>query len=110
HDLPVAVAGPAPAVQALSAKLPPAEFDVIPAADANAADQLIKDRTVYAAFVVTPTGAELHTAPAASPTVAALLTAAASTMSPAPRVVAVVPLTADDPRGAGLAAGFLPLL
>jgi hypothetical protein len=110
RDLPVAVAGPAPAVQALTAQLPPAEFDVVAAADASAADQLIKDRTVYAAFVITPAGPELHTAPAASPAVAALLTGAATAMQPAPRVVTVVPLPAGDPRGAGLVAGYLPLL
>jgi hypothetical protein len=110
RDLPVAVAGPAPAVQALTAKLPPAEFDVVTAADASAADQLIRDRAVYAAFVVTATGPELHTAPAASPAVAQLLTGAAGALTPPARVVTVVPLPADDPRGAGLAAGFLPLL
>jgi hypothetical protein len=110
RDLPVAVAGPAPAVEALTAKLPAAEFDVVAAADASAADELIQNRTVYAALVITPAGVELHTAPAASPAVAALLTGAAAAMQPAPRVVAVVPLPAGDPRGAGLAAGFLPLL
>lgn len=108
RDLPVAVAGPASAVEALSAKLPPAEFDVVTAADASAADQLIRDREVYAAFVITASGAEVHTAPAASPAVAQLLTAAATSI-PA-RVVTVVPLPAGDPRGSGLVAGFLPLL
>jgi hypothetical protein len=65
---------------------------------------------VYAAFVVGPDGVALHTAPAASPTVAALLTEASAQLSagrPVP-VVAVVPATPDDPRGAGFAAGFLP--
>lgn len=110
RDLPVAVAGPAPAVEALSAKLPPAEFHVVTAADGTAADQLIRDRAVYAAFVITPSGPELHTAPAGSPAVAQLLTGAATAMTPPARVVTVVPLPAGDPRGSGLAAGFLPLL
>jgi hypothetical protein len=110
RDLPIAVAGPARAVEAVAAKLPPAEFDVVTAPDAAAADRLIKDRSVYAAFVITPAGPELHTAPAASPAVAALLTGAAAAMTPPARVVTVVPLPADDPRGSGLVAGFLPLL
>jgi hypothetical protein len=110
RDLPIAVAGPTQATAAITAKLQaqPDAFKITQVADATAADQLIKDREVYGAFVVTPTGAEVHTAPAASPLVASLLGAAAAENGA--KVVTVVPLTADDPRGAGFAAGFLPLL
>ncbi|MCP2325685.1 hypothetical protein HDA40_004192 [Hamadaea flava] len=110
RDLPIAVAGPGPATSAITAKLQAEEgaFTITQAADATAADQLIRDREVYGAFVVTASGVEVHTAPAASPVVATLLSAAAAENNA--KVVAVVPLPADDPRGAGFTAGFLPLL
>ncbi|MEH1093376.1 hypothetical protein [Micromonospora sp. CPCC 205739] len=114
RDLPVAVAGPAPATAELAGRLAaarPGAFVVTELPDAAAADRALRDREVYAAFVVGPDGVGLHTAPAASPTVAALLTEAATGLSggrPVP-VTAVVPADPDDPRGAGFAAGFLPL-
>ncbi|SCG51940.1 hypothetical protein [Micromonospora humi] len=114
RDLPVAVAGPPPAVAELTARLAaarPGGFAVTTLPDAAAADRALRDREVYAAFLVGPDGVALHTAPAASPTVAALLTEAAGQLSagrPVP-VTAVVPTDPDDPRGAGFAAGFLPL-
>lgn len=113
RDLPVAVAGPAPATDALAGRLAaarPGAFDVTTLPDAAAADRALRDREVYAAFVAGPEGITLHTAPAASPTVAALLTEATAQLSagrPVP-VVQVVPADPDDPRGAGFAAGFLP--
>jgi hypothetical protein len=114
RDLPVAVAGPAQATAAITAKLQAEQgaFTITQAADGAAADQLIKDRAVYGAFVVTPTGLEVHTAPAASPTVAQLFTAAAQEAGAGQqvKVVAVVPLPVDDPRGTGFVSGFLPLL
>ncbi|GAA3738342.1 hypothetical protein [Micromonospora maritima] len=114
RDLPVAVAGPPPATAELAARLAaarPGGFVVTTLPDAAAADRALRDREVYAAFVAGPDGVALHTAPAASPTVAALLTEAAGQLSagrPVP-VTPVVPADPDDPRGAGFAAGFLPL-
>ncbi|NES26603.1 hypothetical protein GCE86_29345 [Micromonospora terminaliae] len=114
RDLPVVVAGPAPATAELAARLAaarPGGFAVTTLPDAAAADRALRDREAYAAYVVGPDGVALHTAPAASPTVAALLTEAATQLSagrPVP-VVPVVPADPDDPRGAGFAAGFLPL-
>ncbi|MFI2709424.1 hypothetical protein ACH495_04755 [Micromonospora sp. NPDC018662] len=114
RDLPVAVAGPSPAVAELTARLAavgPGAFAVTALPDAAAADRALRDREVYAAFVAGPDGVALHTAPAASPTVAALLTDAAGQLAagrPVP-VTTVVPTDPDDPRGAGFAAGFLPL-
>ncbi|MET8906702.1 hypothetical protein [Micromonospora sp. NPDC004551] len=113
RDLPVVVAGPAPATAELAGRLAaarPGGFAVTTLPDAAAADRALRDREAYAAFVVGPDGVALHTAPAASPTVAALLTEAAGQLSagrPVP-VVQVVPADPDDPRGAGFAAGFLP--
>lgn len=114
RDLPVAVAGPAPAAAELADRLAaarPGAFDVLTLPDAAAADRALRDRRVYAALVAGPDGIALHTAPAASPTVAALLSEAAAQLSggrPVP-VVPVVPADPDDPRAAGFAAGFLPL-
>ncbi|MBB5870571.1 hypothetical protein F4553_003950 [Allocatelliglobosispora scoriae] len=114
HDVPIAVAGPAAAVDPLAAQLANHDgaFEVTKLADGVAADQAIRDREVYAAFVVTPTGPELHTASAAGPLVASLLTGAAQQMSQgAPvKVVDIVASPVDDPRGAGFSSSYLPLL
>jgi hypothetical protein len=114
RDLPVAVAGPAPVAGELAGRLAaarPGAFAVTTVPDAAAADRALRDREVYAAFVAGPDGASLHTASAAGPTVAALLTEAAGQLSGgrSVAVVDVVPGDPDDPRGAGFAAGFLPL-
>jgi hypothetical protein len=114
RDLPVVVTGPAPAAEGFATQLEqarPGAFDVTQVADAAAADQALRDREAYAAFVLGPDGASLRTASAASPAVAQLLTQAAAELGdgqPVP-VVDVVPGSPDDPRGAGFGAGFLPL-
>ena len=114
RDLPVAVAGPPPAADQLAAGLgqaAPEAFDVIRVADQAAADQALRDREAYAALVAGPEGVTLRTASAASPVVAQLLTQAVTELSGGrPQVVDVVPASPDDPRGAGFAAGFLPLV
>lgn len=118
RDLPVVVAGPAPAADGFAAQLAEARpdgFEITRVADADAADRALRDRQAYAAFVLAPDGVTLHTASAASPVVAQLLTQAATefgegrpSLEPVP-VVDVVPGSPDDPRGAGFGAGFLPL-
>ena len=111
RDLPIAIAGPAPAANQLAAQLAaarPGAFDIAVVADADAA---IRNRDVYGAIVLGADGPALHVASGASPTVATLLTQASAALGqgePAP-VVDVVPTDADDPRGAGFGAGFLPL-
>jgi hypothetical protein len=107
RDLPVVVAGPAPAADALAAQLPPDAFAITRAPDAAAADALLRDHEAYAAFVIGPAGPAVHTASGASPTVAQLVGQAAAAMN-AP-VTDVAPGSPDDPRGAGFASGFLPL-
>ncbi|QGN45501.1 hypothetical protein GKC29_00620 [Micromonospora sp. WMMC415] len=114
RDLPIAVAGPAPVADQVAARLTaarPGAFEVATLPDAAAADRALRDREVYAAFVVRPDGLALHTAPAASPTVGLLLTEAADQVAAGRPVtlVEVVPGDPDDVRGAGFAAGFLPL-
>ncbi|MEV4618059.1 hypothetical protein AB0J74_04975 [Asanoa sp. NPDC049573] len=107
RDLPVVVAGPAPAAESLVAHLPPGAFEITRAPDAAAADALLRDHQAYAAFVIGPTGPAVHTASGASPTVAQLVGQAAAGMN-AP-VTDIAPGSPDDPRGAGFASGFLPL-
>jgi hypothetical protein len=114
RDLPLVIAGPQEAAAGVVARLQAADpdaFEVTTVPDAAAADAKLRDREAYAAVVVTPQGPELHTATAASPTVAALLTQASAELGQGQpvRVVDVVPADPDDPRGAGFAAGFLPL-
>src|SRR5919112_5798220 len=70
RDLPIAVAGPPPAAQGLADRLEaehPGAFDVRVVADGPAADQAIRQRTVYGAIVLAPAGASVHVATAASP-------------------------------------------
>jgi hypothetical protein len=115
RDLPVLVAGPAPAAERFAAQLGqarPGGFEIIRVADPAAADRALRDREGYAAFVLGPDGITLRTASAASPVVAQLLIQASAELSPGGRpvpVADVVPGSPDDPRGAGFAAGFLPL-
>lgn len=127
RDLPLGVAGPAQATQQLTSALErnaPDTFEIFAYADRAAAVAAIENRDVYGAIVTTPDGVEVLTASAASPAVAQLLnqlpsriaaakapTAAGSASTAAvPTVTDVVPLPEDDPRGAGLAAGALPLV
>jgi hypothetical protein len=117
RDLPVVVAGPAPAATAIADQLRAAEpgaFEITTVADGAAADAALRDREAYAAFIAGPSGLALHTASGASPVVAMLLGQAAQQMageSGRPvEIVDVVPGSPDDPRGAGFAAGLLPLV
>jgi hypothetical protein len=120
REVPIAVAGPPEAVGQVEQTLMsvpsrdegvPA-FDVVQVQDEAAAIEAITDREVYGAIVIGPEGPQLLVASAASPAVAQMLRTAAAELSPegAPAVQDVVPTTADDPTGAGLAAGVLPLV
>jgi hypothetical protein len=115
RDLPIVVAAPPPAATAVAQRLRatrPGAFEVTTVADETAAAGALRDREAYAAFVLRPQGPALLVASAASPVVAQLLTQQAQALgggNPIP-VVDIVPTDPDDPRGAGFAAGFLPLV
>jgi hypothetical protein len=116
RDLPVVVAGPAPAAEAFAARLAqvePGAFEVATAPDAAAADLLLHERDAYSAFLLGPDGlAGVHLASAASPSAAQLLMQAAQVAGqgrPVP-VEDLVPAAHGDPRGAGLSAALLPLV
>ncbi|GAB6897051.1 hypothetical protein [Kineosporia succinea] len=132
HDIPLAVAGPAAAVEQVSAALEqksPGAFDVVPLADTAAAEHAIGEREVYGAIDVSSGSPQVITATAAGPVVAQALqslgqalaaaqnqttgeapAAASTTASTTAAIRDLAPLPADDPRGAGLAAGSLPLV
>ncbi|MBZ9599565.1 ABC transporter permease [Streptomyces erythrochromogenes] len=119
HDVPIAVAGPAPAVEELTAvldRLLPGGFEVTEVADGAAAERLVRDREVYGAIDLGSGTPQVITASAASTAVAQTLNSIAAGLDRArgtgTAVVArdLVPLPAGDPRGAGLAAGALPLV
>lgn len=117
HDVPIGVAGPAPAAagieQALASRAPGA-WDVAAYADEAALAQAIRDRDVYGGLALTATGPKVLTAPAGSPVVAQALTSLATGLGAqegqAVPVEVIVPLPPEDPRGAGLGAALLPLL
>ena len=110
RDLPLGVAGPAPATALLEAKLAEQDgaFEVHRYGDEASAIEAIEDRDVYAAVVAAPDGQKLLTAPAASPTVANLLEQ--NLAGPRTEVSEVVPADPDDPRGTGFASLGLPLV
>jgi hypothetical protein len=114
HDVPIAVAGPAPAVQQVTAALEqrlPGAFEVTAVDGTAAAEQLIRDREAYGAIDLTSGKPQVITASAASAPVAQTLQALAAGLAqgetPAVAARDLVPLPSDDPRGAGLA---LPLV
>lgn len=120
RDVPLAVAGPPEAVtqvdERLSTAMPDA-FDVQPAADEQAARQLIDDRDVYGAVVLDPQGApRVLVASAASPAVSRVLQQVADQLGQdgaapaAAQVEDVAPLPDDDPRGTGFSSAALPMV
>jgi hypothetical protein len=121
HDVPIAVAGPAPAIGQIRATLHerlPDAFEITEVADTAAAEQLIRNREVYGAIDVSSGTPRVILASAASTAVAQTLNGIATAISrpqsqstsTTPPVHDLVPLSADDPRGAGLAAAALPLV
>ena len=119
RDLPVGVAGPAPAARDTKQRLARQEgaFEVQLYASEAAAREAIRKREVYGAFVVGPGGPAVLTASAASAVVAQLLQQTAAEHSDLlgvgagrARVVDVVPAASGDPRGAALNASVLPLV
>ncbi|WIM93133.1 hypothetical protein ACTOB_005100 [Actinoplanes oblitus] len=120
HDVPIAVAGPAAAAQQVTAALDqrlPGGFEVTRVDGTAAAERLIRDREVYGAIDLSAGQPQVVTASAGSPTIAQTLQSIAAGLSqaqsgavPAVTTRDLVALPADDPRGAGLSAGALPLV
>lgn len=117
RDVPIGVAGPAAATSQVIAALEhrePGAFAVTSFATEAELANAIRDREVYGGISVGPQGTGVLTASAASPVVAQALTAIgaglAAQQSATATTTDVVALPADDPRGAGLGAGMLPLV
>jgi hypothetical protein len=119
HDVPIAVAGPTTAAAQIRTALEqraPGGFDITEVADTASAEQLIRDRQVYGAIDLSSDTPQVIVASAASTAVAQTLQTMATglgqdnnTGTPA-AVRDLAALPTDDPRGAGLAAGALPLV
>lgn len=115
-DLPLAVAGPPPAVSQVTAALDqarPGAFTVTTYDSADQVDQAIRDREAIGGISVGADGITIHTATAAGAPYAPMLTTIGNTLAAQGQPVTftdVVPLTADDPAGSGLTALALPLV
>ncbi|MGW6658549.1 ABC transporter permease [Rhodococcus sp. NPDC055024] len=117
HELKLGISGPAQATTQISASLEaskPGAFDTQDFADADALRDAIRNRDVVGGIVVDATGPHVLIATAGGTPIAQTLTGVSSGLSDASgtkvTVEDVVPLTADDPTGAGLTALALPLV
>ncbi len=119
RDLPLGVVGPTSATAAITTQLrsqDPGAFVTHTYATETDARTAIKHRDIEGAIVITPTGTTLLVASGDSAFVAQLLTQSLTAMSTqhdgsqALSVVDVVPSTAKDPHGLGLASSVLPLV
>jgi hypothetical protein len=113
RDLPIAVAGPPAAADAIEQQLTARDgaFDVQRYADEAAARDAIEDRDVYGAFVAAPDGAKVLTASAASASVAQLLREAAHEgRAPEAAPVPVEDVVPAPAASTGLGATVLPLI
>lgn len=116
RNVPLAVAGSSQATAQVSEQLEkqkPGAFDITTVSDSQQAEDLILDRDVYGAIVVDGDTTTMMIASAGSPAVANVLKTMADQMGEAQGTAVaaedVVPLPEDDPTGAGLSAGALPL-
>lgn len=109
RDLPLGVAGPAPAASQIEERLArqAGAFDLHRYAGEASARRAIEDRAIYGAVVATPSGPRILTSSAASAAVAQMLTQAAAAMGEGTAVADVVPAS---PRANALAASVLPLV
>jgi hypothetical protein len=107
RDLPVAVAGPPAAADAVEQKLAAHDgaFEIHRYADEAAARAAIEDRDVYGAFVATQQGAKLLTASAASASVANMLEDSAAELRAPVQDVVPAPKAST-----GLSGTVLPLI
>jgi hypothetical protein len=107
RDLPVGVAGPAPAADAIETRLSEQEgaFDVVRHTDESSVREAIEERQVYGAFVATPDGPKVLTGSAASPVVAQLLSHAAVEQG-----AEVEDVVSTPKAGSALGSSVLPMV
>ncbi len=116
HDIPIGAAGPQVASGQVADMLEqnaPGAFEVTYYPGEAALRDAIRNRDVYGGISFGPDGRTLMIATGASPTVAQLLSQVGSGIAQHTgvqlRTEDVAPPTAEDPRGAGLAASALPI-
>ncbi len=116
HDVPIGAAGPQAASGQVADMLEqnaPDAFEITYYPGEAALRDAIRNRDVYGGISLRPDGRTLLIATGASPTVAQLLSQVGNGIAQhagvALRTEDVAPPTADDPRGAGLAASALPI-
>jgi len=114
HDVPIGVAGPQQAVQAIQARLGGEAWDVTVYPDPQAIQTAIKQRDIVGGLALGPNGVTVYTASAAGQQISAALSALGTGMAAQQQsratVQDVVPFPADDPRGAGFTASLLPMI
>jgi hypothetical protein len=116
HQLPIGLVAPPPAAAQITGSLDqraPDAFAVTQYRDEAALTEAIRDRQVYGGLVLGAGRPLVLIATAGSTAVAQTLGTMAAGLSPdgaGTEVRDVVPLPAEDPRGAGLAALVLPLV
>lgn len=117
HELKLGITGPAAATEQISTSLEASKqgaFDTREFADADALRDAIRNRDVVGGIAVDANGPHVLIATAGGTPIAQTLTGVANSLSEASGakvpVEDVVPLTADDPTGAGLTALALPLV
>jgi hypothetical protein len=114
HEVPIGAAGPVAAeVAGALDRSAPGGFRVTAYADDAALRTAIRNREVYGGFSAGPSGPSLLIATGGSPMIAQLLTQIGNGMAQHTGMPLhtedLAPLTADDPRGAGLAGSALPI-
>ncbi|KZF15347.1 hypothetical protein [Rhodococcus sp. EPR-134] len=117
HELKLGITGPAAAIEQISTSLEASKqgaFDTREFADADALRDAIRNRDVVGGIAVDANGPHVLIATAGGTPIAQTLTGLANGLPEASGakvpVEDVVPLTADDPTGAGLTALALPLV
>ncbi len=119
HDVPIGVAGPQAAgglgspqgrgVAAMLDKQAPGAFAVTYYPGEDALRDAIRNRDVYGGISFGPAGRNLLIATGGSPMIAQMLTQIGNGIGAPLHTEDLAPPTADDPRGAGLAASALPI-
>jgi hypothetical protein len=116
HDIPIGAAGPTAASGQIADMLEqhaPGAFALTYYPGEAALRDAIRNRDVYGGISLGPDGRSLLIATGGSPMVAQMLTQIGSGIAQQARVPLqtedLAPPTADDPRGAGLAASALPI-
>lgn len=116
HDLPLAVSGPAPAVQQLTTALDkqsPGAFDVTTHPNAAAVSDAVTHREAIGGISLAADGTTIVTAGGAGTPYATLLKNVGTALQQQGQHVTVhdvAPLTRDDPQAAGISALGLPLV